>query len=121
MKTMINWFAIPCSNFSRAVKFYSSIFEIEMPPTKDPMGNDMAFVFSPEEGIAGAINSDANLIPSVEGPRIYLNADGKLDAVVNRVATAGGEVIVPITPIDQWGSIAVIKDSEGNSIGLHSS
>lgn len=120
MKTMINWFSIPCADFDRAVRFYSDIFQIEMPRAKDPAGNDMAFFFAPDEGIAGAINSDSTLIPSDTGPRIYLNADGKLSEVVARVAAAGGEVTMPIVPIDEWGSIAVVKDTEGNAVGLHS-
>ncbi len=120
MKTMINWFSIPCAKFNRAVQFYSDIFAIEMAKAKDPAGNDMAFFFSPEEGISGAINSDSNLTPSAEGPRIYLNAEGQLAEVLARVPDAGGEVIMPQTAIDQWGTIAIIKDTEGNSIGLHS-
>lgn len=121
MKTMINWFAIPCSDFARAVDFYNAIFNIEMAKAKDPAGNDMAFFFSPEEGLSGAINSSPDLSPGSNGPRIYLNAEGILDEVVGRVASAGGEVTLPRTSIDQWGAIALIKDTEGNSIGLHSS
>ena len=120
MKSMINWFSIPCTDFERAVTFYNSIFNIEMTKAQDPAGNSLAFFFAPEEGIAGAINSDPNLTPGAEGPRIYLNAEGELDEVLGRVADAGGEIVIPRTGIDQWGSIGVIKDTEGNVVGLHS-
>ncbi len=120
MKTMINWFAIPCGDFDRAVAFYSTIFDIEMIKAQDPAGNNMAFFFSPEDGVSGAINSDPNLKPGASGPRIYLNAEGKLDEVLGLVVAAGGEVVVARTGIDQWGSIGVINDSEGNQVGLHS-
>ncbi len=120
MKSMINWFSIPCTDFERAVTFYNAIFAIDMAKAQDPAGNDMAFFFAPEDGIAGAINSDPSLKPGAEGPRIYLNADGQLDEVLGRVAAAGGEVVVPRSGIDQWGSIGVIKDTEGNVVGVHS-
>lgn len=119
MKTMINWFEIPCTDFDRAVKFYNTIFEIKM-PTANQNNNDLAFFFNPEEGISGAISACSSLTPGVSGPRIYLNANGKLAEVVGRVSAAGGEVLVPITPNEHWGSMAVVKDTEGNSVGIHS-
>jgi predicted enzyme related to lactoylglutathione lyase len=39
--------------------------------------------------------------------------------VVARVEPAGGQVVVPETPIGDPGTIAVIIDSEGNRVGLH--
>lgn len=120
MKTMINWFSIPCTDFNRAVAFYENIFGISMLQDKDPMGNELAFFFPPTEGIAGAINADKNLKPSDAGTRIYLNAEGKLDAILGRIEKAGGKVIMPKTAIPQWGNIGIIRDSEGNLVGLHS-
>ncbi len=49
-----------------------------------------------------------------------LNADGKMDAILARVAGAGGAVVLPRTSIGQHGFIALIKDTEGNRVGLHS-
>ena len=120
MKTMINWYSIPCSEFDRAVSFYERIFDSTMIRHKDPAGNDMAFFFAREEGISGAINSDPALKPGSVGPRIYLNANGQLKEVLSRVPAAGGTVSIPESPIDQWGRIALIEDTEGNAIGLHS-
>ena len=68
MKSMVNWFTIPCDDFERAVRFYSEVFGIEMLKDKDPAGNDMACFFAPEEGIAGAINSNPDLRPGSQGP-----------------------------------------------------
>ena len=51
---------------------------------------------------------------------IYLNCDGKLDAVIGRVGDAGGKVLMPtITLPDGLGVFTHILDSEGNRIGLH--
>jgi len=38
----------------------------------------------------------------------------------NRAAQAGGRIIQPKMAIGQYGHIALIEDSEGNLIGLHS-
>jgi predicted enzyme related to lactoylglutathione lyase len=58
--------------------------------------------------------------PAENGSVVYLNCSGKLDAVVGRVAAAGGAVLMPPTPLDRGlGRIAVIRDSEGNRVGLH--
>ena len=120
MKTMIDWFSIPCTDFDRAITFYESIFSISMSRSKDPMGNDMGCFFDPTEGISGAINADPNMKPGNSGPCVYLNAEGKLDAVLGRIEKSGGKVILPKTAIPQWGNMALIQDSEGNVVGLHS-
>jgi uncharacterized protein len=50
---------------------------------------------------------------------IYLNCDGKFDAVLNRVEKAGGAIIEAKSHLPGVGWIAQIRDSEGNRIGLH--
>ena len=37
-----------------------------------------------------------------------------------RAAEHGGEIVKPKFAIGQYGHIALVKDSEGNMIGLHS-
>ena len=49
------------------------------------------------------------------------NAEGRLDAIVGRVEQAGGKVEQPKTSIGEHGFIALIRDTEGNVVGLHSS
>jgi predicted enzyme related to lactoylglutathione lyase len=50
---------------------------------------------------------------------MYLNAGNALDAMLARVAAAGGQVLLPATVIGEQGVIAIIRDSEGNRVGLH--
>lgn len=38
MKNAINWFEIPATDFDRAVRFYSAIYDNDM-PTMDTEGN----------------------------------------------------------------------------------
>jgi len=118
----LNWFEIPVIDMARAKHFYQVIFSIHM--HEDSMMNmQMAsFPYTPGNGkVAGAlVKSDFNK-PAMEGILIYLNANPDLDAVLEKVAGAGGKVLVPKTLInDQIGYMAFISDTEGNRIGLHS-
>jgi predicted enzyme related to lactoylglutathione lyase len=51
---------------------------------------------------------------------VYLDADRKLDAVIARVEAAGGSVVQGKTDISPHGFVAIIRDTEGNLVGLHS-
>ena len=118
MTNAINFFEIPSTNFDRAVAFYRSILDVEF-HHEVFMGTPSAMFPAGEEGVGGAIIfSDAK--PSADGPLLYLNASGKLRAAVARVELAGGKVLLPVTPIGDPGYIAIILDTEGNRIGLHS-
>ncbi len=63
---------------------------------------------------------DARRKPSSDGALLYLNVNGRLDAVVDRIAQAGGEILVPKMDIGEPGFIALFRDTEGNVVGLHS-
>lgn len=121
MKNVITWFEVPTTNLDRAVKFYSDILS-ESLKVEDFMDQQMAFF--PMEGMEGV---GGNLMPpsperkpSADGIYVYLDCEGKLDEVLGRVETAGGKIIKPKFNIGEPGWIAIIQDSEGNSIGLHS-
>ena len=58
--------------------------------------------------------------PSAQGPMIYLNANGRLDEAIAAVVSHGGKVLKPKHAIGTYGSRAVILDSEGNRVALHS-
>jgi predicted enzyme related to lactoylglutathione lyase len=51
---------------------------------------------------------------------IYLNAQGRLDDAVSAVESNGGKVLLPAHPIGPHGFRAVVLDSEGNRVALHS-
>ena len=121
MKSMINWFSLPSTDFKRAVGFYNEILDIEVVVSKDGSGNDLGYFFDPtEQGINGGITSNPDEKPGVDGTTVYLNAEGKLDEVVGKVKGAGGQVAMPKTSIGPNGFIAMIMDTEGNLVGLHS-
>lgn len=115
----ITWFEIPAKNFDRAVDFYSAI--LDKPLRKgDFMGVPHGFFQAENDtAVSGAVVSNPNYESSDQGVLIYLNAWNELDAVLSRVQTAGGTVLTPKTAIGPQGFFAILKDTEGNKIGLH--
>ena len=122
IKNAINWFEIPVTDFGRAKKFYSTIYNYEMPDMEMP-GKRMGFFIFEENSqrVGGAIVKADEYVPSKNGVRIYLNAGRDLNIVLNRVEEAGGKVLLPKTLITpETGYFANIEDTEGNVLALHS-
>jgi predicted enzyme related to lactoylglutathione lyase len=51
---------------------------------------------------------------------VYLNADGRIQHAVKQVEKLGGKVVEPIHSIGPHGFRALVIDSEGNRVALHS-
>ena len=117
MQSAINWFELFVTDLDRATRFYESALGISM-RREDFGGTPMAIFMPSAEGVGGALVKNGQKPGG--GALVYLNANGKLDAVLGRIAKAGGEVVLPKTDIGQPGFIATIKDTEGNTVGLHS-
>ncbi|HEY8513511.1 MAG TPA: VOC family protein [Cyclobacteriaceae bacterium] len=123
MQNAINWFEIPVNNLERAQKFYETIMDISMIPVEVDTFRMLMFPVDDSRGVGGAlIESPGNYNPSLtDGPLIYLNGNPDLQNVLNRVEGAGGKIMVPKTQITpEYGYMAVIQDTEGNRIALHS-
>ena len=120
LKNSLNWFEIPVVDFDRAKKFYSTIYDFDMPTQK--MGEaDMGFLLMEQGGIGGAIVKCDGYTPSQEGVMVYLNGGENLQTVLDRIENAGGKIASPKFKItDEIGYCAFFIDSEGNKVGLHS-
>jgi uncharacterized protein len=124
MTNAISWFEIPATDLDRASKFYETIFGISLIPMDLPNIKMRMFpIDDPMTGIGGAVvDSGGFHKPSMsDGPLIYLNGNPDVQIVLDKVVAAGGSVMVPKTEISpEYGFMAVIADTEGNRIGLHS-
>jgi uncharacterized protein len=123
MQHAISWFEIPSIDLERATKFYETIFGISLQPMDFPNLKMRNFpVEDMMTGISGAVVlSDFHKPSANEGVLIYLNANPDVALVLTRVEVAGGKIIVPKTEISpEIGFMAVIMDTEGNRIALHS-
>jgi len=123
-KNAISWFEIPTTDLDRAQKFYETIFETQLFPMEMPNFKMRMFpVENPMEGVGGALIHTQGFYQSSEtdGVLIYLNGNPDVQDILNRVEAAGGRIVVPKTEISpEYGYMAVIVDTEGNRIGLHS-
>jgi predicted enzyme related to lactoylglutathione lyase len=120
MNNLINWFEIPATDFSRAVNFYKSILDIEIPET-EMFEMQMGLFPSDGQNVSGAIVKGDTYKPSADGVTMYLNGGEDLSVILGRVENAGGTIIVPKTQINpETGYMAMFIDTEGNKMALHS-
>ena len=119
MANALNWFEIPSTDLERAIRFYEKVLEVKL--VKEVFaGTPMAvFPAGHPADVQGALIQTAQRKPSADGALIYLNVTGKLDECLDRIPRAGGAVLLPKTDIGDPGFIAVFRDTEGNSVGLH--
>jgi len=124
MNNAISWFEIPTNDIDRAQKFYEAIFGITMMPMDMP--NIKMRMFPLDDmmtQVGGALVDSGGFhkASATEGPLIYLNGNPDVQHVLDKVQGAGGSILLPKTEISpEYGFMAVIMDTEGNRIGLHS-
>lgn len=122
MKNAVAWFEIPAKKLNRAKKFYETIFDIAMEDME--MDNDLKMTMFPVEegGIGGAICEHTEYYtPSRDGALVYISANPDLQHVLDKVEQNGGKILQKKTIItDEYGYMAIIEDTEGNRVALHS-
>jgi uncharacterized protein len=119
MANNVVWFDIPVMELERAVQFYEKVLGA---PTKraEMEGVPFAMFQVGENEVGGSLCQVEGMKPSADGPLIYLNVQDRLEDAVAAVAESGGQVLLPKHPIDPWGFRAIILDTEGNRLALHS-
>jgi uncharacterized protein len=120
MDHLSNWIEIPVVDMERAKKFYGELLGVGLNEMR--MGaNDYALIDIKDRFNAGCLVKGDGYVPSVQGVVVYLNGGNDLSAVLGRVTSAGGKVLLPKTFLSkEAGHIAYLEDTEGNKIGLHS-
>jgi len=112
----IVWAEIPVADMARAQKFYETVLE-EPLNLIDEAPNPTAML--PYPGGAGAAG---HLYPGTpakrgEGITAHVAVFSELDAAMERVKAAGGEVVSDVITIPA-GSFFYAIDTEGNSLGV---
>jgi predicted enzyme related to lactoylglutathione lyase len=112
------WFDIPVANLERASAFYRAVLAIDVQAVSEP---GSFAVLHHEDGNGGCLIPNAGEITSDRGILVYLNAEGRIRDAIEQVERLGGRVLEPLHPIGPHGFRAIVLDSEGNRIALHSS
>jgi predicted enzyme related to lactoylglutathione lyase len=119
MSNQIVWCDIPITDLDRAIKFYSAVLGQKVEKQSFP---GMTFGLLPHAGesASGCLVEMEDAKPSADGPLIYLNCEGRLDMAIAAVELNGGKVLKARHQIGPYGFRAIVMDSEGNRIALHS-
>lgn len=121
----VGWFEIYVQDMPRAKAFYEAVFQGELTSLENPDPKAFpememwAFPMSMEGyGAAGALVRMGGC-PSGGSTMVYFSCD---DCAVEaaRAELNGGKIAQGKTSIGQHGFIAMVADTEGNVIGLHS-
>jgi len=124
---MVAWFEIPVANMDRAQKFYETVFNVKI--SINDFGGLLMGWFPPAEdvtapGISGSlVYHKEEYIPSAtHGAIVYFSSQSDdVSDELSRVEAAGGKILRGKSLIsNEIGYMAMIIDSEGNRIALHS-
>lgn len=110
------WTEIPVIDMDRAQAFYASVCDMEfIMDDNSPNPVAMFKTVDFENGISGHLYPGK---PAADGagPTVHLATPGKLEDTLERVKTAGGQVVSDIITIPP-GRFAYCTDLDGNSIG----
>ena len=117
----VGWFEIPVNDMDRAKTFYETVFDVEV-KVQDFGGVLMGWLPSNGDvyGSTGTLIKNDNYEPSEKGTLVYFSCVN-LQVELDRVEAAGGTIRQGKTMISpEHGNMAVIIDTEGNRIALHS-
>jgi predicted enzyme related to lactoylglutathione lyase len=113
------WFDIPVANLDRAAAFYRAVLGVNV--EKNEFDGFSLCVIEHDQGNGGCLVPGADQISSTGGILLYMNVEGRIRDAVGKVQALGGRIVEPAKAIGPHGFRAVVLDSEGNRIALHSS
>lgn len=116
----VAWFEIYVQDMGRARAFYESVLAIRMERLEGPDIEMWAFPGKPERpGAAGSLVRAEGYPSGGNSTLVYFSCtDCAIEA--KRAAENGGKVFKDKFSIGPYGFIALVTDTEGNMVGLHS-
>jgi len=114
------WFEIYVQDMARAKAFYEGVFDVQLQALESP---DMEmWTFPMLDNAAGAMGALVKMEGVASGGNSTLVYFTCVDCAVEagRVQENGGQVIKEKFSIGEYGFVALVCDTEGNMIGLHS-
>jgi predicted enzyme related to lactoylglutathione lyase len=122
MKNLICWFDIPANDLDRAVKFYENVFGLKAEVVRTSEDETMACLSSENREAHGSIYTSSKERPSDNSLYIHFDCGEDVNEVLKRAEKFGGTIIQTKgkIPAEGFGYCGVIRDSEGNKIGVYS-
>ena len=114
------WVDIPVVDLDRAIAFYTAVLGTAVTREGGP-GFSFGLLAHGGSDVAGCLYlADDDNAPSPRGPLVYLNVDGRIGDAERAVTSNGGQVVRAKHAIGPHGYRAIVLDSEGNRVALHS-
>jgi predicted enzyme related to lactoylglutathione lyase len=107
---------------ARAKKFYEEVFGYTLNQLESPVPGMELWAFPMEQGIPGATGALVKMEGKDSGgggTLIYFSCDD-CSVEADKAVASGGSIFKEKFSIGQYGFIALVYDTEGNMIGLHS-
>jgi predicted enzyme related to lactoylglutathione lyase len=114
----IVWFDLPVADLDRAAAFYRAVLAISV--HKEQFDNFSFCVLEHGDGNGGCLVPKPQEVTATAGILVYMNVNGRIRDAVSQVEALGGKVLEPTHAIGPHGFRAIVLDSEGNRIALHS-
>lgn len=120
MHNPIGWFEIYVHDMPRAKAFYEAVFGQPLSRLETPDIDMWAFAMDQASyGASGALVKMPGVNPGGNSVLVYFHCtDCAVEA--QKAVQAGGTLQRPKMSIGPYGHIALVLDTEGNMIGLHS-
>ncbi|GAA4853229.1 VOC family protein [Luteimonas vadosa] len=116
----VGWFEIYVQDMDRARAFYEATLAVALEKLPVPDVEMWAFPMDPDaSGASGSLVKMEGMPSGGNSVLVYFNCE---DCAVEagRVPGAGGTVFREKMSIGEYGFIALVHDTEGNLVGLHS-
>ena len=116
----VGWFEIYVQDMERAKAFYEAVFQGKLEQIPAPDLEMWAFPMSEQGyGAAGALAKMEGCASGGSGTLVYFKCE---DCAVEaaRAGEQGGRIFKEKMSIGKYGFVALVFDTEGNMIGLHS-
>ena len=112
------WFDIPVTDLDRAAAFYGAVLGIKV--SKEEFDGCAFGVLEHQDGNGGCLIVNASEVAADKGILVYMNVNSRMKDAITQVTENGGRVVQPVHSIGPHGFRAIVLDSEGNRIALHS-
>lgn len=124
MNNPVGWFEIYVNDMARAKAFYQGLLGVELTRLDSPDGDSSVemWAFPMDQnayGASGTLAKMPGMSASGNSTLVYFScADCAVEAA--RAVPHGGRLEQPKTSLGPYGFMALVVDTEGNRIGLHS-
>lgn len=123
MQNPVGWFEIYVSDMGKAKAFYEAVLDVELGDLSDPADSSCVMKSFPSNmegyGATGALVKMDGVESGKNSTVVYFSCED-CSIEEGRVVSAGGQVERSKFSIGEYGFISIIKDTEGNLVGLHS-